>query len=347
MKVALITIHVSLNYGAMMQTYATARILKQLGYEVELIDIRIHTHNFLLSFLWLPKILKYKKFIRKFYPPMTRRYKTVQDLLLDPPKANIYMVGSDQVWNPAITKSISDAFFLPFGNKYIQRISFASSFGTEKWELNKYETKKIKEYLHSFNYISVRENIGKKICNEIFDLSNVKVVLDPTLLFLNGYPELTGDIKEKKIITIYKLVPDRSFYLLAKSLANRINMDIRIIGKLIPVKKYRYNYPCGVEGWIKSIAESSIVLTDSYHGIIFSILYKRKFIAFMGNPSRMSRLINILEELDLLNRLCVDLSNVEQLINIINTPIDYDKIHKKLALLKDESLSFLKNSLKS
>lgn len=345
MKIALITIHISLNYGAMMQTYATTRILKQLGYEVKLIDIRIHTHNSLLSFLWLPKLFKYKQFIRKYYPPLTKRYKTFQDLLSNPPQADIYMVGSDQVWNPDITKDIQYAFFLPFGNSNIRRISFSSSFGTENWKWNEDETRKIKKYLSSFDYISVREKTGKKMCNEILGRQNIKVVLDPTLLFLNGYPELTGHIKEKEIITIYKLVPDSLFYSLAKRLASKINLNIRIIGKLIPVKGYKYTYPCGIEDWIRSIAESSIVLTDSYHGILFSLIYKRNFVAFLGNPSRMSRLTNILEELNLENRLCTDLSGIGQLIDIINTPIDYEKVHQKLKLLKNESISFLKSSL--
>lgn len=159
--------------------------LRENGHKVSLIDIRQDESE------KQPFIVKFVKFfifgyrinriVKKFYPALTKRYWTVDDLRNDPPKADCYIVGSDQVWNPAISKELMLAYFLDFGNDKVKRVSYASSFGVSEWPIKDSDvTKKVQSLLTRFDSLAVRENQGKLICKNTFGL-DAKVVLDPTL----------------------------------------------------------------------------------------------------------------------------------------------------------------------
>lgn len=137
MKIALITYHYSNNKGAVMQTYGLCKFLRDKGYDIELIDVRQSEKTNQPFYVKLVKyfIVGYRmqQDMKKFYPPLTRRYNSVEELRQDPPKADCYIVGSDQVWNPNISKELMWAYFLDFGSKHVKRISYASSFGISEW----------------------------------------------------------------------------------------------------------------------------------------------------------------------------------------------------------------------
>ena len=114
-KVALITFHRALNYGAALQTYATCKILRDMGYEVELIDVRIaERQNLIRRIATLLKKWRFARFRKRYYPKQTVRYHTMTEIRNNPPRADYYMVGSDQTWNPLITGEMAEAFFLDF-----------------------------------------------------------------------------------------------------------------------------------------------------------------------------------------------------------------------------------------
>lgn len=117
MKIAVITYHYSNNKGAVMQTYGLCKFLRDYGYDIELIDIRQKesTTNLLVKIVKF-FVVEYRmnKDMKTFYPPLTRRYGSVKELRNDPPKADCYIVGSDQVWNPNISKSLMMAVLLGF-----------------------------------------------------------------------------------------------------------------------------------------------------------------------------------------------------------------------------------------
>lgn len=122
-KVALLTFHHSFNYGAVCQTYATCRALQKIGYDVEIIDLRIVEKYSLVQRLFgIGRMFKFWYFRYRYYPQFTKRYYNTIELKKSPPKADIYMVGSDQTWNPIITKDLLDAFLLKFGDAHIVRI---------------------------------------------------------------------------------------------------------------------------------------------------------------------------------------------------------------------------------
>ena len=212
MKISLITYYYSCNHGAVMQTYALCRYLKELGHEVELVDLRQdegHGGSIIVRLI-KPMVFKYRinRIKNKYYPKTSKRYFTVDDLKKDPPIADCYMVGSDQVWNPDISRDLQLAYFLDYGNDKALRISYASSFGLEKWP-GGINTDRIRFLLSRFNSLSTRESHGKKICKETFNVE-ADVVLDPT--FLNSsYEEFNFGVKQTNNFVCYKLNSDNTF----------------------------------------------------------------------------------------------------------------------------------------
>ena len=119
-----------------------------------------------------------------------------------------------------------------------------------------------------------------------------------------------------------------------------------LLGVLKPVKGHRYAYPQRIEQWVQAIAEADLVITDSFHGMVFSILYERPFVVFIGNPKRIGRIRTLLQHLGLENRLWTESEyDLERIIELGNTPIDYSRVKAKLQSLRSASLLFLQDSL--
>lgn len=200
MDIALLTIWHVQNYGAELQSYATIKILEKLGYHVKMINIRLadcsHPNlkgkmsSFLSSFG--PGYKKFNDFWTK-YIPTTLRYKTIAELQRNPPKADMYIVGSDQVWNPDLTGDFAKLFFLDFGTNKIKRISYASSFGKSEWTHDEIKSD-VRKLLLQFSAITCRELSGTELLKKEFSI-DAKCVVDPTLL-LGDYSELTKSVKE-------------------------------------------------------------------------------------------------------------------------------------------------------
>lgn len=343
MKVGLITYHIALNYGAVLQTYATCRLLKSLGHEVILIDLRLEMQKTILYPYTCLQQYRFAQFYKKFYPVFTKRYFSLQELKENPPIVDLLVVGSDQTWNPDISGKNAGAFFLDFGPDDIKRVSFASSFGissVKEWDINK--KTRLKNWLTRFNFISVRETSGIKICQNL-GIQSV-LALDPTLMF-SEYAELTGQIEQTTQLTIFKFVGYPSFYSMAKQFSKKNGLKPKVLCKLLPVKGFRYVYPESIESWIRNIGKSACVFTDSFHGVVFSILLHRNFIAFVGNPDRISRIVDLLETIGLSDRLCYDHTDMELIDRLYRTPIDYREIDNQLNKLRINTLAFLNRAL--
>lgn len=352
MKIALLTIWKEKNYGAEMQAYATIKVLKEMGHSVEMINyllgelekptIKQRIISFISSFCHDTK--KFNRFWKK-YIPTTRHYSSLLELKKDPPKADYYMVGSDQVWNPEITRNKAAAYFLDFGNEQTKRISYASSFGIKEWNSSEEITKIAKERLKSFSAVSCRESDGIRILQNIFNVDAVNVV-DPTLLH-NGYPELTGPISQQRTLAFYPLSPFPELEFFCKELAKKMGLRFKNVNeKKYLIRRIVWDRP-SVEEWVKSIAEAELVVTPSFHGLAFSLIYQRQFIVIQ-NPNgagRNSRIINLLDELGLSNRFFV---NIEDAIEakIWNRKIDYSIVLPKLEKLRNKSLHYLKFNIR-
>ena len=350
MDIKLLTIWREKNYGAELQAYATIKILQNLGHKVEMIDISLSDcrkgnlnqkiYNLISGFT--PGHRKFIRFWNK-YIPATKRYRTEDELKKNPPRADIYVVGSDQVWNPDLTRELSLLYFLNFGDKNTKRISFASSFGTVTWNYLDL-IPKIKSLLKGFNYVTCREKSGVEILKSTFDIA-AKNVMDPTLV-LGDYSNLVHDIKEKSTLVYYPLGEDAELQHFSCKLANELN--------LIPINNSERNYilkriewnRVGIEEWVKNIAECQLVVTRSFHGLVFSLLFHKRFAIVASPNGRNTRITGLLSLLGLTNHYFKDFETLYD-SKIWKQDIDYSTVDEKLKILRKQSIDELKKGLNS
>lgn len=349
MKIALLTIWHEMNYGAELQAYATIKILKSLGHDVRMINIRLSDRNKLsLKNKFVNTIVSsspaYRKFDRfwKKHIPTTKRYYSIEQLKKYYPVADVYIVGSDQVWNPQITGSFYELFFLNFGSSNTKRIALASSFGQDFWDYSEL-VPNIKKLFDRFSLISCREDSGIKILKDTFGF-DANLMLDPTLL-IDSYSELyDGDTSIANNIVYYPLTNDNKLADLATNLAHiynvkavNINKSRYVLGKLL------WDKP-SIREWLKNIAEAKFVITRSFHGLVFSILFNKDFAVLKGRNNRTTRLTNLLKLLNLEDRMFNDTEEMWQM-SPWKSPICYTKVNARLSELREKSLGILKEVL--
>lgn len=343
MKIGLITYHYSQNYGAVMQTYATCRILKEMGHEVEIINIRQLEKRKLRHLIFIPKYRNFKNFMKKFYPKQTPLIQTIKELRDIEFDYDCLMVGSDQVWNPMISLDKCLAYFLDFGKSNIKRISYASSFGISQWPQNdSVLTRNVTKALDKFDAISTREKTGQELLKKTFKKES-QLVVDPTLLHEN-YNEITGNIEETDNIVCYLLNRTNDQIRASHFIKKELNKKTQIITSVYPILGLDWIYPPSIEDWIKYIGGAKLVITDSFHGIVFSLIYRRNFVVIAVNNGRNSRLIDLLKMVGLENRYFTSFEDIRK-NNIYKTDIDYTNISLILETKSKESIAFLHNNL--
>lgn len=346
MKIVLLTIWHIGNYGAEMQTYATVKALQSLGHKVEVVDIRLTDASHIsvkgriskvISF-FSPSERKINAFWKKFIPS-TRRYRSLNQLQQYPPQADLYLVGSDQVWNPELTGDLSNVFFLDFGNNDVVRASYASSFGTDKWNYSQMKDE-VQRLLSRLNHISCREQSGVELLKREFSL-DATMVVDPTMLFAS-YKELIGKVEETNNLVYYPLGANEPITTYCQGLAKRLGLNAvnaqrttKILRKIV----WQRNSP---QEWIRDIASARFVVTPSFHGCVFSILYQRQFAIVIQNTKRATRIVNLLESLGLKNRIYESYEALEA-AKPWEQPIDYSSVMPKLEILRTASFNFLKS----
>lgn len=351
MKIGLITIWHERNYGAEMQAYATIRALQELGHQVEMIDLRLSSINRIklslkgriaaILYKNSPAECNFQDFWKK-YITCTRQYQSLEDLKNNPPQADCYIVGSDQVWNPEIVKSLLPAYLLDFGSNDVRRISYASSIGKNEWDFSEELTEYVKKQLLSFDAISCREQTGCDIMTHTFGVSSINVV-DPTLLH-SDYRELIGTPLEKPLLAFYPLSLDTELEKYSQQLAKQL--DLRWVNaneqKSILRGKVLWKRN-SIEQWIEAIATAQMVVTRSFHGLAFSLIHHRQFI-IVNNSNRSSRLKDLLEHLGLENRLFTSIEEVEK-VRPWEEKIDYVEVGRRLCELRAKSWNFLKENI--
>ncbi len=268
MKIGLLTIFNVPNYGAMLQCYALSKVLTNMGHEVFLYNIPLSDTNRLAY--RIKKVLKLNfmtHFQKEYLPNMTNNLSE---------KADIYLIGSDQVWNPDITGKVYDKYFFSFVPDDAKMISYAASFGTNKW-MHPELKERISSLLARFNQITVREENGIHILNVEFGI-NAKWVLDPCLL-LDSYADFTfSSHVNDNYIACYKLCYSKEWYHAISRFAKKKNSKLKELASpkikgLGPLRGFNTTNQ-SVQEWVSTIANAKYVLTDSFHGTVFSILFK-------------------------------------------------------------------------
>lgn len=345
MKVSIITYHDEDNYGATLQAYATYRAVKELGYTPEIINLHMaHRESLPTKIIFGLKRFRFNCFRAKFMPNKTRIYSSLEELQNEPPKSDVYLVGSDQTWNPVISKEYALAYFLDFGCDDMKRVSYASSFGTSSWTDSDFAKKEnVKRLLSRFSSLLIREDKGVEICKNEFGLDATQVV-DPVLLF-PSYPELTGRIKQSDDIVVYKIKNDAEFYRRAVVLGQKMSCDVRSIGSMRQLKGIKTAYPEKIENWIANIASAKYVFTDSFHGTVLSLLYHRQFVIYAAEKEKLSRITSLLKLVGLENRLFTKEDNMDEIQKVLTIPIDYTEVDRILNRQRAESIDYLRKAL--
>lgn len=305
MKIDVITLHRVRNYGSTLQTLATQMFLKELGCETEVIDYyperysskgllkrlknkskKLEGNPILLLMAkiaiapsYYKKHLVFDNFLRKHINLTAKTYYSEQDLMEDPPQADAYCTGSDQVWNSHWNEGVDRPFYLSFLQDDAYRFSYASSIGSDK--LKDDERHEVVPLLEKYRYISVREDSGVKVLRDI-GITNVTQVLDPTLLFEAKVwaPYVSDRYKNKKYLVTYNLHHDKRIDRYAAKLAEKYNLKVLNISYNWHdiIRSGNLVWCPTIEEYLGLIRDAEYVVTDSFHATAFSLIFGTKFI---------------------------------------------------------------------
>ncbi|MDD7317918.1 MAG: polysaccharide pyruvyl transferase family protein [Prevotella sp.] len=345
MNIAILTFSKENNYGANLQCYALSKVLENLGHSVRIIDYQLprrYSKNPIYNLYQYIQLIKFKSFRDKYFPPFTRKYTSKEELVNHCPKADCYIVGSDQVWNPDITRQAGTlTYFFDFLPDDAKRISYAASFGID--DIEKLDNRlEVEELLKKFEALSVREHTGVELCNRLIGVKPV-LALDPTLL-LGDFSAFTNNVETNRLNTFF-FNQKKDYYAISLDIADRFNAEPYILGNYKRKKGFSNISFCGVEQWLNSLANSRFVLTDSFHCTVFSILYHRNFIVF-NMPGKSNRALTLLKELNLEHRLCLNMEDYNRRKEELTMPIDFSAVDEKMEVLKSQSLQYLIDALK-
>lgn len=339
-KINLLTIHYGRCYGAVMQTYATCRLLEEAGHDVTVINIiDPKLRNFYKKLGNLKYIIRewqFYRFKKKYFSRMTVKTYSMEEQQL--PDADYTIVGSDQVWNRDITDRFGKAFYLDFVPENQKRVAFCSSFGKAVWSEDEEYTNGLKKEFEKFYAISIREKSGVEIMKDVFGLDSVNLQ-DPTI----SYGKFEGLIlNEKKIDCIFPFLLNTSAE--AKSRASFVAKEL---ATPLYVNNRRSAYLLGGPlHWLTKIHNAKYVITDSFHGLALSILFHKQFFVFCADPKKFTRLQSLLELLSLQDRYIKSEEDFAKRKNELIKPIDYQAVDTILKKEQEKSREFIKENLK-
>ena len=364
-KVGIQTPHYANNYGAQLQAYALGEAIKKTGFNIEYIDRRpcLLEHRNLLK-----RIIKklelntskrgFKDFETKYINPKSIKITDNKDYkLLDCKKYYAIVVGSDQIWrDDYFLSSFEYSPYLYYvKDKNIRKISYAASFGKNNCKQPEERRKNIAYLLKDFWAISVREKSGVNILNEEFGVKGVWV-LDPTLLHKSSFYieslHLVKLNKERDEIVTYILGGDKVKYEKMSAVAQSMGLSIRHIynrkhysqtslGRLLA----KFVKIPSVVDWLDLILNAKYVITDSFHGMVFSIIFNKQFVVLNNIGGGTERYLSLLKEIGLEDRLLEWNVDENVIMQKLEDVIDYNQCYKLLDEAVSSSLEYLKISL--
>ncbi len=346
-KVNLLTLHYADNNGSALQTYATCKILEELGHDVTLIDLQnkitvIGKYRHLRAYLLLFRYFKFWIFRKKYLPKKTKQMFDIDTNLIPP--CDYTVVGSDQVWNSDFIPVRKGSYFLNFVKDGSKKIALSSSFGKAIWDADEEFTGKVKNWLSDFSAISVRESKGVEICNQVFSV-NADHLVDPTMA-LGDYSSLMN-LKQNNSKEIRCFLFKSGYsYKVVEELSRREGLPVRVINKFRNKKDL---LPChwkqGPIEWLSMIRDAKIWVTDSFHGTVFAILFHKQFISLCGVESRLSRIESLLDMFGLRDKLVLSLEDLQNRYEEVLSPIDYNNVDAILKRKQQEYRNFIKKNL--
>lgn len=383
-KIGLVVCYHIKNYGSVLQSYATEKIVEKEGLHYECINYKKKkTFLFLLKnllrcfnlTLLKTKLLIIKKrlYVKFFNKDLESKFKNrnkifdnfvEQNFKLSLPyygyselkKGMVHydgiLLGSDQVWNPMNLGS--NYYTLNFAPENMPKITYAASFGVSK--IPKYQIKKTKEYLKRIQFISVREQAGQKIIKELIN-RDVPVVLDPTLMLTIEEWKSIYDknrlVKEKYILC-YFLGNNAIHREWANKIKEKTGYKIVVLPHMDQIVKIDFKFgdiqyfEAGPKEFLNLIENAEMICTDSFHGTVFSILNNKKFLVFNRYMSTKKGSTNSRIS-SLLNLLKLEnrlYSGNGDIYETMEKVIDYAEVKKQLEILRKESKKYLDDAIK-
>ena len=363
MIIKIITCHNVYNHGASLQAFALVSYLKDLGHDVEIIDYLPYylEHYYLWGhispaydkpfvrtaycFAKLPYRVRcltldkrkkaFDSFTREYLPLTALKYRSVEELRNYPPFADVYIAGSDQIWNSAFLNGRDPAFYLQFGPKHIRKASYAASFGTN--DVNIAYQRDVYKWISEFDYVSVRERTGVKIL-ESLGIFNGNQVLDPVfLLSQKDWEALISDFNiTDRYCLYYGFAGDNEAESSAVKMAHKKGIKIYSLNDSSICDKSLNR--CGPIDFLALIKNAEFVITSSFHATSFSIIFEKRMIVYKRKEELNTRIIDLLSSVGLSNCLMEPAD-----FRIVD--IDYTKVKRALEEMIAISMGFLNDVL--
>lgn len=353
-KSLLVTFHASHNYGSVLQSYATQKLLDYLGADNTILNFQMPSQKKYYSLYggkgkmklrqlaMFPIHMQRKRRCDKFfffqqnYLNMTRELNTYDDLKkIDFESFDLFVSGSDQIWSntiPEFVNSDIDYKGIYFGEFITcKKISFSSSTGEASEEY--LETQK--HNLLKFSHIAVREERGKKILDSLLDI-NCDVVLDPTLLLdKKVYEEsfkLENPVIKGHYIFLYTLQGIKSGKKWKKmliDLVKKTGLKVIVVSPFFPIVGHNIKNvnDAGPIDFLNLLRNADFVLTDSFHGTAFSAIFRKEFLVFQKEDNKDARKKNLLKQFGLSDRI---ISQKDANLVINSQKIDYNSVEEKM-----------------
>ena len=369
-KIAIATLPLRLNYGGILQAYALQSVLERMGNDVEVVQVQqrgysapkgikapfVYGRRAIFKCLGLSDTPVFaEKQLNTQWPVIsehTRRfinqYIHVREISsydeIDPKDYDVFVVGSDQVWRP----EYSDLYqcFLQFAENWdVKRIAYAASFGTDQKEYTAEQVAVCKSLIKKFDAVSVREDSGVNLCEDYFGVC-AQHVLDPTLLLDKedyiSLVEASGIVKSEGDLFVYILDPSPEKTAIVEDIAAKKHLTPFTVKA-----KSDYNYAPledriqpPVEQWLRGFMDAKFVVTDSFHGCVFSILFNKPFMA-LGNSERgMARFTSLFKLFNLMEKLI----KTDKFEVALSMPIDWRVTNRFMKDLRIGSTSYLKGN---
>lgn len=346
MKVGILTLPYEPNYGWAVQLWALYTSIEKLGHNPVVINRRWNTSQKGLLYK-TKRFLYYKGICRRFSRfldneiiNITREIRNNDSMTKLAAELDAVVVGSDQVWRIENTRGANLNFFLDFiPDNSTKRISYAASFGKDTWQGSPAETEQVSKLLSKFDSITVREDSGVTLCNELFHVNAIHVV-DPTLLLTKeDYNSILSKPKKKSQITTYILdsTDEKRNAIFNFSEISNVNV--------VPLySPKRITYYHSVYYWLENIRDAKYVIVDSFHGMVLSIVFRKNFVVLANAQRGLTRFTSLLSQLGLEDRLTNEFT-CENIMKILSNEIDYFQVESKLKRMREFSLNILKESL--
>jgi len=345
------------SHGAKLQAVALYHYILNLGLQPVMLDVRASKEaNFLIPcklhhFQYCISFFYSYLFCKKYMPSQTRKFRSPSDLTKSVWDYDYYIVGSDQVWNPVISRDFSNAFFFDFLPPEAKKISYAASFGASDLSLWKdWQIEDAKRLIKEFSAISVRESQGLQMCKKEFGVDAV-MACDPTFLMGASFFRQMIPHPEKKSgggVVCFKLTKvgkdlENAFAELTKIYGSGKCIAGGRRGQKIPGLKMKPSL--STPEWLQSIYSADFVVTDSFHGTVFSIMFHKPFLVTVGVKERLSRIIDLLKYFNFSSRLCLSDSDILK-NKPWETEMDFSATDQQIEILRKTGTSFLDEALR-